>query len=143
LLIHYHSMYKIKIGCTAKDELSLCGKKIKTNGYTTIVSKLTNNDYIDIIQIVSKKHEKNDFTTKTIEFFINRELDEIEYILFIAKLKDAGFRSEKDINIQLINTKSNDVIFDYKFTSMCKNEIIRFDKRKNKSIYTTQQIYKK
>ena len=136
-------MYKIKIGCTAKDELSLCGKKIKTNGYTTIVSKLTNNDYIDIIQIVSKKHEKNDFTTKTIEFFINRELDEIEYILFIAKLKDAGFRSEKDINIQLINTKSNDVIFDYKFTSMCKNEIIRFDKRKNKSIYTTQQIYKK
>jgi len=143
LLIHYHSMYKIKIGCTAKDELSLCGKKIKTNGYTTIVSKLTNNDYIDIIQIVSKKHEKNDFTTKTIEFFINRELDEIEYILFIAKLKDAGFRSEKDINIQLINTKSNDVIFDYKFTSMCKNEIIRFNKRKNKSIYTTQQIYKK
>ena len=136
-------MYKIKIGCTAKDELSLCGKKIKTNGYTTIVSKLTNNDYIDIIQIVSKKHEKNDFTTKTIEFFINRQLDEIEYILFIAKLKDAGFRSEKDINIQLINTKSNDVIFDYKFTSMCKNEIIRFNKRKNKSIYTTQQIYKK
>lgn len=136
-------MYKIKIGCTAKDELSLCGKKIKTNGYTTIVSKLTNNDYIDIIQIVYKKHKKNDFTTKTIEFFINRELDEIEYILFIAKLKDAGFRSEKDINIQLINTKSNDVIFDYKFTSMCKNEIIRFDKRKNKSIYTTQQIYKK
>jgi len=139
-------MYKIKIGCTTKDELSLCGKKIKTNGYTTIVSKLTNNDdiqIIQIIQIVSKKHENNDFTTKTIEFFINRELDEIEYILFIAKLKDAGFRSEKDINIQLINTKSNDVIFDYKFTSMCKNEIIRFDKRKNKSIYTTQQIYKK
>lgn len=136
-------MYKIKIGCTAKDDLSLCGKKIKTNGYTTIVSKLTNNDYIDIIQIVSKKQEKNDFTTKTIEFFINRELDEIEYILFIAKLKDAGFCSEKDINIQLINTKSNDVIFDYKFTSMCKNEIIKFKKQKNKSIYTTQQIYKK
>ena len=136
-------MYKIKIGCTAKDELSLCGKKIKKNGYATIVSKLTNNDYIDIIQIVSKKHKKNDFTTKTIEFFINKELDEIEYILFIAKLKDSGFRSEKDINIQLINTKSNDVIFDYKFTSMCKNEIIRFEKRKNKSVYTTQQIYKK
>ena len=136
-------MYKIKIGCTDKDELSFGGKKIKKNGYATIISKLTNNDYIDIIQIVSKKHEKNDFTTKTIEFFINRELDEIEYILFIAKLKDAGFRSEKDINIQLINTKSNDVIFDYKFTSMCKNEIIRFNKRKNKSIYTTQQIYKK
>ena len=136
-------MSKIKIGCTDKDELSFGGKKIKKNGYATIISKLTNNDYIDIIQIVSKKHEKNDFTTKTIEFFINRELDEIEYILFIAKLKDAGFRSEKDINIQLINTKSNDVIFDYKFTSMCKNEIIRFDKRKNKSIYTTQQIYKK
>lgn len=136
-------MYKIKIGCTDKDELSFRGKKIKMNGYTTIVSKLTNNDYIDIIQIVSKKHEKNDFTTKTIEFFINKELDEIEYILFIAKLKDAGFRSENDINIQLINTKSNDVIFDYKFTSMCKNEIIRFEKRKNKSIYTTQQIYKK
>ena len=136
-------MYKIKIGCTDKDELSFGGKKIKKNGYATIISKLTNNDYIDIIQIVYKKHKKNDFTTKTIEFFINRQLDEIEYILFIAKLKDAGFRSEKDINIQLINTKSNDVIFDYKFTSMCKNEIIRFNKRKNKSIYTTQQIYKK
>jgi len=136
-------MSKIKIGCTDKDELSFGGKKIKKNGYATIISKLTNNDYIDIIQIVYKKHKKNDFTTKTIEFFINRQLDEIEYILFIAKLKDAGFRSEKDINIQLINTKSNDVIFDYKFTSMCKNEIIRFDKRKNKSIYTTQQIYKK
>jgi len=141
-------MSKIKIGCTDKDELSFGGKKIKKNAYATIISKLTNNDYIDIIQIVYKKHKKNDFTTKTIEFFINRQLDEIEYILFIAKLKDAGFHSEKDINIQLINTKSNDtksndVIFDYKFTSMCKNEIIRFNKRKNKSIYTTQQIYKK
>ena len=70
-------MYKIKIGCTDKDELSFRGKKIKMNGYATIVSKLSNNDYIDIIQIVSKKHEKNDFTTKTIEFFINRELDEM------------------------------------------------------------------
>jgi len=136
-------MSKIKIGCTDKDELSFGGKKIKKNIHATIISKLTNNDYIDIIQIVYKKHKKNDFTTKTIEFFINRQLDEIEYILFIAKLKDAGFHSEKDINIQLINTKSNDVIFDYKFTSMCKNEIIRFNKRKNKSIYTTQQIYKK
>jgi len=143
-------MSKIKIGCTEKNDLSFCGKKINMKVYTSIVSELTKNDYIDIIQIVYKKHENNDFTTKTIEFFINRQLDEIEYILFIAKLKDAGFRSEKDINIQLINTKSNDVIFDYndvifdyKFTSMCKNEIIKFDKRKNKSIYTTQQIYKK
>ena len=138
-------MYKIKIGCTDKNDLSFCGKKIKINEYTTttIVSKLTNNDYIEIIQIVSKKLKKNNFTTKTIELFINRELNEIEYILFIEKLKDTGFRSENDISVQLINTKSNDVIFDYNFTSMCKNKIIRFEKQKNKSIYTTQQIYKK
>jgi len=134
-------MYKIRIGCTDKNELSFCGEKINMKGYTSIVSELTKNDYIEIIQVVYKK--KDDFTTKTIEFFINRELDEIEYILFIAKMKDAGFCSEKNINIQLINTDQNKIIFDYKFTSMCKNKIIMFEKRKNKSIYTTQQIYKK
>jgi len=134
-------MYKIRIGCTEKNDLSFCGKKINMKGYTSIVSELTKNDYIEIIQVLYKK--KDDFTTKTIEFFINRELDEIEYILFIAKMKDAGFCSEKNINIQLINTDQNKIIFDYKFTSMCKNKIIMFEKRKNKSIYTTQQIYKK
>jgi len=136
-------MYKIRIGCTEENDLSFCGEKINMKGYTSIVSELTKNDYIEIIQVLYKKHEKDDFTTKTIEFFINRELDEIEYILFIAKMKDARFRSEKNINIQLINTDQNKIIFDYKFTSMCKNKIIMFEKRKNKSIYTTQQIYKK
>ena len=136
-------MYKIRIGCTEENDLSFCGEKINMKGYTSIVSELTKNDYIEIIQVLYKKHKKNNFTTKTIEFFINRELDEIEYILFIAKMKDARFRSEKNINIQLINTDQNKIIFDYKFTSMCKNKIIMFEKRKNKSIYTTQQIYKK
>jgi hypothetical protein len=134
-------MYKIRIGCTEKNDLSFCDEKINMKGYTSIVSELTKNDYIEIIQVLYKK--KDGFTTKTIEFFINRELDEIEYILFIAKMKDAGFHSEKNINIQLINTDQNKIIFDYKFTSMCKNKIIMFEKRKNKSIYTTQQIYKK
>jgi hypothetical protein len=134
-------MYKIRIGCTDINDLSFRGKKINMKGYTSIVSELTKNDYIEIIQVLYKK--KDDFTTKTIEFFINRELDEIEYILFIAKMKDAGFLSEKNINIQLINTDQNKIIFDYKFTSMCKNKIIMSEKRKNNSIYKTQQIYKK
>jgi hypothetical protein len=136
-------MYKIRIGCTEENDLSFCGEKINMKGYTSIVSELTKNDYIEIIQVLYKKHKKNNFTTKTIEFFINRELDEIEYILFIAKMKDAEFRSEKNINIQLINTDQNKIIFDYKFTSMCKNKIIMSEKRKNNSIYKTQQIYKK
>ena len=135
-------MYKIKIVCTNKNDLSFGGKKINIKVFPSIISKLTNIDYIEIIQVVKKKHNST-FVSKTIEFFINRELDKIEYMLFIAKMKDAGFHSENDINIQLINADQNEIKFDYKFTSMGINKTIMFKKRKNNSNYTTQQFYKK
>lgn len=135
-------MFKIKIGCTGKNDLSFCGKKIQKTIYTKIISKLKNFDEIKSIQVVYKTHEKYTFITKTFEFLINRELSDIEYNLFIAKLKHAGFSSDNDTNIQLINTKLNDIIFDYKFSSMIKNKPKVYIQMKNKSVYITQQIYK-
>ena len=122
-------MFKIRINCTTKDDLSFCGRKINKKIHNQLVQKLTPNDDIEIIQILYKTHRKprkprkpKYYTRITLEFFTNNELCDKKFISFIANMKSLGFISESDdCCIQLINTISNDILLNYYFTSEIKH----------------------
>jgi hypothetical protein len=99
--------FKIKINCTHPNELKIDNYAISKNSqlYNYIRSKmqLENIDYITKMLIVYKK-DSNKIETRTIEFLINREIDENEFILFIVKMKDAGFFSLNNRDILFIET---------------------------------------
>jgi len=138
------SLYKIKINCTSKDDLSFDNKKINKKQYNKIHSILQPNnfEYIDSIVILHKKFIKKGFITKTIEFFCNKELSLITFLDFIQKLKDCGFNSDDDTPIQYINIKTNNNIFNYKFNTGITEKEVRKNK-KNKSRYFLEKLYNK
>jgi hypothetical protein len=143
------SSYKIKIGCTSKDELSIDNKAITKYTSNKIYSSLQPNtiDYLDSIIILHKKIHSRDVTTKTLEFLCNRELNNVEFLDFIDKLKNCGFKSTEKIKgktvIQLIHIKTNIVSLNCVFNSCLFSEIEKRHGAKNKSTYAIQQLYKK
>ena len=56
-----YNMYKIRLGCTSKDNLCFNGKKITKKLYTQILNKLQpeNIDYIETISILYKTSNKS------------------------------------------------------------------------------------
>lgn len=139
--------YKIKINCTHPDNLRIDDRVISKNGrlYNYIRSKmqLENIDYITKMLIVYKK-DNNGIESKSIEFIINREIDENEFILFIVKMKDAGFFSLNNRDIKFIDTASTITIFNRNFTSLVKVEIIPNSVNFiNTSTYTGGVIYER
>ena len=126
--------YKCKCKCTSIEQLAFKGRKINNKiAYDAIVSDLQpdNIEFIQQIQIVTKeirelrRGRKSPFTLKTIEFLLNRELDELEFVEFIHKLKDVGFSSSiENSPIQFINTSTLPItiMFDYNFSTEIANE---------------------
>ena len=105
--------------------------------------QLENIDYITKMLIVYKK-DNNGIESKSIEFIINREIDENEFILFIVKMKDAGFFSLNNRDIKFIDTASTITIFNRNFTSLVKVEIIPNSVNFiNTSTYTGGIIYER
>lgn len=150
------SSYKIKIGCTSKDDLSFDNKSITKYTSNKIYSSLQPNtiDYLDSIIILHKiiPYKKNNgeiitFTTKTLEFCVNRELNNVEFLDFIDKLKICGFKSTEKKRgktvIQLIHIKTNIVSLNCDFNSCIFYEIEKRQRAKNNSTYIVQQLYKK
>ena len=150
--------YKCKCKCTSIEQLAFKGRKINNKiAYDAIVSDLQpdNIEFIQQIQIVTKeirelrRGRKSPFTLKTIEFLLNRELDELEFVEFIHKLKDVGFSSSiENSPIQFINTSTLPItiMFDYNFSTEIANEpdIHRRRRRgQNNSSYNTVEIYKR
>lgn len=94
--------YKIRINCTNKRELCFNGTKINKELYYDIHNKLLPMyiDYIDKIMILSKTTNSfttaKSFTTKSLEFICNREIDEMEFNEFIIILKSVGFYCENN-----------------------------------------------
>jgi hypothetical protein len=138
------TFYKIKINCTSKNDLCFDNKKINKTQYNKINYVLKPNiyEYIDSIIILNKKHIENGFITKTIEFLCNKELSENEFSNFIEKLKCCSFNSKNDTLIQVINIKTNDIVFNYKFNTGIATKEVRKNK-KNKSIYFVEKLYNK
>ena len=143
------SSYKIKIGCTSKDDLSFDNKSITKYTSNKIYSSLQPNtiDYLDSIIILHKKIHSRDVTTKTLEFCVNRELNNVELLDFIDKLKNCGFKSTEKKRgktvIQLIHIKTNIVSLNCDFNSCLFSEIEKRHGAKNNSTYIVQQLYKK
>lgn len=150
--------YKCKCNCTHIEQLSFKGRKINNKiAYDAIVSDLhpDNIEYIQQVQIVTKQISKmirgreSPFTLKTIEFLLNRELDELEFVEFIHKLKDVGFSSSIENNpIQFINTSTLPItiMFDYNFSTEIANEPDIHRRRRsgqNNYSYNTVEIYKR
>lgn len=149
--------YKCKCKCTSIEQLAFKGRKINNKiAYDAIVSDLQpdNIEYIQQIQIVTKEIREmrrgivSPFTLKTIEFLLNRELNELEFVDFIHKLKSIGFSSSIENNpIQFINTSTLPItiMFDYNFSTEVANEpdIHRRRSGRNNSSYNTCEIYKR
>ena len=105
--------------------------------------QLENIDYITKMLIVYKT-DSNGLESKSIEFIINREIDENEFILFIVKMKDAGFFSLNNRDIKFIDTTSSITIFNRNFGSLVKVEIIPNSVNFiNTSTYTGGVIYER
>jgi hypothetical protein len=147
--------YKCSIRCTSIDELNFNGHSIYIgNIYNQIVRALQpdNIEYIHCINILTKKTTRwrngreVPFIIKTIEFLTNRLLEEEEFMEFIHKMKESGFSSNTNNNIQFINTSSvpHNILFDCIFSS--ELAVVNRQARRrnaNNSSYGTEQIYKK
>jgi len=159
--------YKCSIRCTSIDELNFNGHSIYIgNIYNQIVRALQpdNIEYIHCINILTKKTTRwrngreVPFIIKTIEFLTTRLLEEEEFMEFIHKMKEAGFSSNTDNNIQFIHfsNASNvpidpsvpsrniyNILYDYIFSTEVPPRRRRGRRRKNNSSYGTHTIYKK
>jgi hypothetical protein len=134
------SNYKIRINCTSQKDLTINNKKISRISYNNLEYKPDNIDYITKISILYEDnfHSKSDvnFINKTLEFYCNCIITEIEFKDFINNLKNIGFSSKKkDPKIQLIDNEGK-IIFNYNY-----NTIEPFPNNKIKSIYRQQNLY--
>ena len=147
--------YKCKCNCTSIEQLNFNGRDIcKKRIQNEIIHDLQpdNIEYIQQIQIVTKKITvrrmgiERPFTLKTIEFLLNRELDGLEFLEFIHKLKSVGFNSSiENSPIQFINTSTLPItiMFDYNFSTEVANEPEIHRRGQNRSSYKTLEIYKR
>ena len=134
------SYYKIRINCTSQKDFTVINKKISRISYNNLENKPDIIDYITKISILYEDnfHSKSDvnFINKTLEFYCNRIISEIEFKDFINNLKNIGFSSKKkDPKIQLIDNEGK-IIFNYNY-----NTIEPFPNNKIKSIYRQQNLY--
>ena len=134
-------MYKLKIYCTAIKQLSFNNCKITKKIYKDIILRLQlhNFSFVDKLYILYK--HSNDFTVKSIEFSINRELTEIEITEFIKILQTNGFSSKHNTAVQFIEISTNNVIYSYDFTTLNRINDMQQNRHKNKSSYTHNTLY--
>lgn len=134
------ALYKIRINCTTQRDLTINNKKINQRTFNNFISKTDINNYITKIAILYEDnfHMREDisFINKTLEFYCNREINEIEFKEFISKLKSVGFVSnKKHPKIQLIDYDGN-IIFNYNY-----NTELSYPKKSIKSIHYHQNLY--
>lgn len=98
--------------------------------------------------LILYKTDSEGIETVTIEFLTNRQINENEFILFIVKMKDAGFVSLDETNIKFIDTTDITfyrIIYKRNFTSILRTRIRNRPRGdyKNTSTYKTGVIYNK
>ena len=141
---YINGQYKIKIYCTFREQLLHYNRPIIFNIRNQINNSLLpgfNND-INEICILYKKNKKTNYTIKSLEIFYNSYITENEFISYIEYMKDNGFSSSEENNIEFIDTRTNKIIYTYDFVTIEKKENKKFVKCVNKSVYTISKIYK-
>lgn len=134
------TLYKIRINCTTQKDLTINNKKINQKTFNNFIAKTDINNYIKKIAILYEDnfHMKDDisFINKTLEFYCDREITEIEFKEFVSKLKLLGFVSKKKHpKIQLIDNDGN-IIYNYNY-----NTELSYPKKSIKSIHYHQNLY--
>lgn len=139
-------MFKIKINCTHyKNQLNYKNKKINKN----TKFDFNNIDIIDKCYILYRNTIDNSFTSKSLEFIINKSLDINELRQFIIMLQNLDFKSNKNTTVQLIDISNNNNHIYYKPIKYNKNDneeliispFIHLKKRKSK--YNQIELYTK
>ena len=136
------TIFKIKIQCTHNWQLNYCGKNIKRNLIYNeidqgVIFSNIKDSYIDKILIVHKSYKKQ--TSKTLEFFTFSLLSESDFTRFIYTLHLNGFQSDSaNTSIQFIDTKTNQVIYNYSFNEIQEVPIPEIIRKKNNSKYNTE-----
>jgi hypothetical protein len=133
--------FKIKILCTSFEQLSFNNKKISKNNKICFFDP-----NIEKIIILHKTLNMQKFTTKTLEFIYNKQLNEEEFIKFIHTLKEHGFKTTTPKNkIQFIQNNTNPftTLFNYTFIDVKKIGLDTSSKKKNRSSYKTETVYSK
>lgn len=139
------TVFKMKIQCTHNSQLNYCGKNIKRKLIYNeidrgIIFSNIKDSYIDKILIVHKSYKKT--TSKTLEFFTFSLLSESDFTRFIYTLHLNGFQSDTaNTSIQFIDTKTNQVIYNYSFNEIQEVPIPEIIRKKNKSKYNTEICY--
>ena len=134
------TLYKIRINCTTQKDLTINNKKINQKTFNNFIAQTDINNYIKKIAILYEDnfHMKDDisFINKTLEFYCDREINEIEFKEFVSKLKLLGFVSKKKHpKIQLIDNDGN-IIYNYNY-----NTELSYPKKSIKSIHYHQNLY--
>jgi len=136
-------MYKIKIACTSKDELSFNKKHITPKLSNNIVHdmNLPSYNYISKSNIVYKTHKK--FTRKFLEIYCDKMINIKQFKRFIKKMHHSGFSSTSDLRVEFIDVNTNNNIYCCNFQTMNEMNCNDYVKRKNTSRYLTQNIFTK
>lgn len=130
---------KIRINCTSQRDLTINNKKITINNYNKYSSELNNDKNISKVSLLFEDnfHNKDkNYINKTLEFYLYNDINKEEFELFIEKLHNLGYKSEKkEQKIQYFNS-SNIIEFNYNF-----NTIKPFEKNSVNNIYHRQNLY--
>ena len=125
--------YKIKINCTEINDLSYNNSKITKEDIKKY--KFDNINKIEFKTEYNKKEKEE----KSIEFIINKLLDNIELQEFLIILKNKGFKSNNNTTVDFIDITMKKPIYLYgiKYNTF---EIIEY---KRKSKYSQHEIFKR
>ncbi len=135
--------YRIKMYCTAADELLFNNNKITKHVGNDIITSMMPNANMKEIFILHKNKKvcKNRFYIKSIEFSSDIGMTEIEFISFIKHMQEAGFYSKRDSNIKFID--KNVTVYNYSFQTIQKQHVEKRQYKRNTSSYSHVTLYKK
>ena len=140
-------LYKIKIVCTSKYDLSFNRCKINRFIYDTITNTLNpcENNFINNIIVLyksSNKYKIINFIDKSLEIICNTRLTEEQFIQYIKKMHNCGFQSWNNVIVEFIDITNNEIIYKYTFNLLEPLEIKqRNNKFKNKSSYHIDRLF--
>ena len=151
--------YRIKMYCTAADELLFNNQKItKHVGNDIITSMMPNSNMKEIFILYKYKCKckqckcsngdcqcnnncKCKMCIKSIEFSSDISMTEPEFISFIKHMQQAGFYSKGNRNIKFID--KNVTVYNYSFQTIEKQHVEKRQYKRNTSTYRHVTLYKK